>query len=90
MPWAPIGAVLFGLMVGWISYRTLRRKGSTAAIGDIAAVIGAVGGATVTTLFKSEDLFGLYAIGLTVGFFGYLIVNYILNPAETRGWLGGE
>jgi uncharacterized membrane protein YeaQ/YmgE (transglycosylase-associated protein family) len=91
MPWAPpIGAVLFGLVVGWVSYRTLRRKGSGAAISDIAAVIGAVGGATVTTLFKNEDLFGLYAIGLAVGFFAYLIVNYTMDPDGTRGWLGGE
>jgi uncharacterized membrane protein YeaQ/YmgE (transglycosylase-associated protein family) len=91
MPWAPpLGAALFGFVVGWVTYRTLRRKGSGAAISDIAAVIGAVGGATVTTLFKAEELFGLYAIGLAVGFFGYLIVNYLLDPGETKGWLGGE
>ena len=91
MPWAPpLGAVLFGLVVGWVTYRTLRRKGAGAAMGDIAAVIGAVGGATVTGLFKGEELFGLYAIGLAVGFFGYLLVSYRLSPEETKGWLGCE
>lgn len=66
-----IGAVCFGVVIGWITYRTLRRK-ANAGISDIASVIGAVGGATVTALFGSPILFGYYAIGLAIGFFGYL------------------
>src|SRR5262245_12582488 len=64
---AGIGALCFGLVVGWISYRTLRRREGAAALSDNAAVISAIGGASVTALFRSEILFGLYAIGLAIG-----------------------
>lgn len=70
-----VGAVAFGLVVGWITYRTLRRTATTASISDIAAVIGAVGGAAVTGLFTNPSLFGWYSIGLAVGFFVYIILG---------------
>ena len=66
-----VGAICFGVVVGWIVYRTLRRT-DKAAVSDIATVIGAVGGAAVTGLFDSSRLFGFYAIGLAAGFFLYL------------------
>jgi O-antigen/teichoic acid export membrane protein len=72
------GAVAFGLVIGWITYRTLRRSGESAGISDIAAVIGAVGGATVTGLFEAAA-FSAYAIGLAIGFFGYFIVGYFVD-----------
>jgi len=68
------GAVCFGLVIGWVTYRTLRRQ-QNAALSDIAGVIGAVGGAAVTKLFGSPELFAGYCIGLAVGFFLYLIVG---------------
>jgi len=69
-----IGALCFGLVIGWITYRTLRRRADSVALSDIATVIGAVGGAAVTGLFKDEVLFGAYCIGLAIGFFLYLII----------------
>jgi hypothetical protein len=79
-----IGAVCFGLVVGWVTYRTLRRI-DKAGVSDIASVIGAVGGAAVTGLF-SDELFGLYAIGLAIGFFAYLLLAVtVLKDVE---WLG--
>jgi hypothetical protein len=49
------------------------------AISDIATVIGAVGGAAVVSLFPTgEGLFSSYAIGLTIGFFGYFLIFMIL------------
>lgn len=75
-----LGAACFGLVIGWVTYRTLVKE-EKASIADIAAVIGAVGGATVTGMFKDETAFGLYCIGLAVGFFGFLIyVNIFKNP----------
>jgi hypothetical protein len=71
---AGIGASCFGLVVGWVTYRTLRRDGSGAHISDIAAVVGAVGGSTVTNVI-SKALFGWYSIGLAVGFFLYYILS---------------
>ena len=68
-----VGAWFFGLVIGWITYRTLRRSSETVAISDIATVIGAVGGAAVTGLFNKGHLFAWYSIGLAIGFFAYLI-----------------
>jgi uncharacterized membrane protein YeaQ/YmgE (transglycosylase-associated protein family) len=63
------GALVFGFVIGWVTYRTLRRANS-AGIGDIAAVIGAVGGAAVLELFPAQPrTFPWYAIGLAGGFF---------------------
>ena len=36
-----IAAALFGVVIGWVTYRTLRRNRGTAAISDIASVLGA-------------------------------------------------
>lgn len=80
------GAVCFGVVVGWVTYRTLRRSGDAVRLSDIASVIAAVGGAAVTTLFDSQALFGCYAIGLTGGFFGYLVLGHTLFKGST--WLG--
>jgi ABC-type Co2+ transport system permease subunit len=80
-----VGAFCFGLIIGWVTYRTLRRTGETVAVSNIASVVGAVGGAAVTGLFKGQ-LFGWYCIGLTVGFFGYLALAATLLKNVT--WLG--
>jgi hypothetical protein len=84
-----VGAICFGVVIGWITYRTLRRVDTT-SISDIASVIGAVGGAAVLAIFKRGDSFAWYAIGLAVGFFGYLIANLIADPRKTLGWMGSE
>lgn len=75
---ANIGAACFGLVIGWIVYRTLRRREGPAALSDISAVIGAIGGAGVTTVFANEAIFGLYCIGLAVGFFSYFVTGLLL------------
>ena len=41
-----VGATCFGIVVGYVTYRTLVRK-SDAAISDLAAVIAAIGGGVV-------------------------------------------
>ena len=76
------GALCFGLVIGWVTYRTLRRRSDASALSDISAVIAAVGGAAVTALFKSGSLFGAYCIGLAIGFFAYLILSLILYRKE--------
>jgi hypothetical protein len=87
------GAFCFGLVVGWITYRTLRRAQVT-GLGDIATVIGAVGGTAVLALFPGGTaLFGIYGIGLAVGFFGYLISALALasragQSATVYEWMG--
>jgi len=82
-----IGACLFGVIVGWVTYRTLRRQGETVALSNIASVIAAIGGGAVTALFNSPALFGWYSIGLFVGFFSYLIAGHS-KKFKDSGWLG--
>ncbi|MEI9994285.1 MAG: hypothetical protein WDM91_06810 [Rhizomicrobium sp.] len=80
-----LGALCFGVIVGWITYRTLRRQGETVALSNIASVIGAIGGAAVTALFRPE-IFSWYCIGLFAGFFGYLILGNTVF--KNTSWLG--
>jgi len=40
------GPYWFGVVIGYVTYRTLKHK-KDAGISDIAAVIGAIGGATI-------------------------------------------
>jgi uncharacterized membrane protein YfcA len=81
-----IGALCFGFVIGWVTYRTLRRTGETVAVSNIATVIGAVGGGAVAALY-SKELFAWYSIGLAIGFFMYLILgNTVLKNSP---WLGG-
>ena len=88
-----IGALCFGVVVGWIASRTLRRS-TPGGMYDIATVIGAVSGAAITGIYKpSTDSFGYYCIGLLVGFFAYLVLAIIFAWKEGKSvgdWLGSE
>jgi hypothetical protein len=67
------GAFWFGVVIGFITYRTLRHKTSS-GISDIAAVIGAVGGAAVLKLFPvGTDQFDNYARQLRWRFGGWVL-----------------
>jgi hypothetical protein len=84
-----VGAVLFGIVIGWITYRTLRRKEGASALSDIATVIGAIGGAAIVAIFKTEDLFAAYSIGLAIGFFAYLLISIAVYGKDQAGpWMG--
>jgi hypothetical protein len=84
-----IGALIFGVVIGWVTYRTLRRTAGNASISDLAAVIGAVGGGVVTGQFDDPDLFAWYSIGLGVGFFAYLLAMFaVLGKQETGKVMG--
>lgn len=84
-----VGAACFGVVAGWITYRTLRRTTDKAALSDIAAVLAAVGGGVVTGLFDAPDLFGAYSIGLAAGFFGYLLAAMARGgKKEVDEWMG--
>jgi hypothetical protein len=86
---AVIGAGFFGVVIGWVTYRTLRRREGAAQLSDIATVIGAVGGAAVTKLFEDPDLFGAYSIGLAIGFFVYLAIGLAVEGTESASkWMG--
>jgi len=81
-----VGALCFGLVVGWVTYRTLRRSSETVGLSNIASVIGAVGGAAVTAIFPNQELFGWYCVGLAIGFFSYLVLG--VTVFKDVDWLG--
>jgi uncharacterized membrane protein (DUF441 family) len=84
------GALCFGLVVGWVTYRTMKRMKEQAAISHIAAVIGAVGSGTVVQLFKSEEMFAAYAIGLAIGFFAYAGAAILRKEPNVLGGNSGQ
>ncbi|MFI9843931.1 hypothetical protein ACIHFD_43335 [Nonomuraea sp. NPDC051941] len=83
---AVLGAICFGLVIGWITYGTLRRRQGAAGLSDLAAVLAAVGGGAVTALVGTPEVFGAYAVGLAIGFFGYLVAATLMPDSK---WLGG-
>ncbi|MCX4735361.1 hypothetical protein [Streptomyces sp. NBC_01363] len=79
------GAWAFGVVIGWIAYRTLRRTTDGPRIADLVTVIAALGGGTVvSTQFAEPDLFAMYGIGLMVGFFAYLITGSLVDRAARK------
>lgn len=80
-----VGALAFGIVIGWATYGTLRRTQRT-GLTDLSTLIGAVAGAAVTSLFPAANgSFGAYCIGLALGFFYYL--NRATKPGAPD-WLG--
>jgi hypothetical protein len=81
------GAFLFGAVVGWVTYFTIRYSAKL-ALSDIATVIGAIGGAAVLGLFPAQSsLFAAYGIGLGIGFFTYVLI-LIIATVLTKGFAG--
>jgi hypothetical protein len=73
------GALGFGLVIGWFLYFVNRYRRSEASFTDITTVLGAVGGAAVTSLFPgSTALFGAYGVGLAIGFFSYFLILVVM------------
>lgn len=82
-----IGAGAFGVLIGWYAYFVNRYRTDAVRANDIVAMLSAIGGAAVLTLFPAKsDLFAAYGIGLVIGFFGYFAVLLILvSRAEAFG-----
>jgi hypothetical protein len=78
-----IGCVCFGLVIGFITYRTLVHTNDRARISDLAAVLATVGGGAVTALFpQGTDAFAWYAIGLAVGMAVYFGLSLWLRGRQ--------
>jgi len=74
---------LFGVVIGFITYRALARSPSS-AVSDISSVIAAISGAAVLTFLNvyAKGTFQPitpYCIGLFIGFFGYLFLALTLK-----------
>jgi hypothetical protein len=70
-----VGALCFGIIIGWQVYFINRYRTAAVDFGDLATVIGIVGGGAVLNLFPTQSpLFGAYGVGLALGYFGYFLV----------------
>jgi len=79
---AGLGAVCFGLIVGWMAYRILRNQSGAPWLSDLIALLGIIAGAVALAFFRNDAIFGWYAIGLIIGFFGYLATGVILHRKQ--------
>lgn len=82
-----LGAVLFGLLIGWLAYWILRLRAGAYVLSELLTLLGVLGGAAVMSLFKDDALFGWYAIGLVLGFVAYFAVGLLLyGKQELQPW----
>jgi hypothetical protein len=73
------GAFWFGIVIGYVTYRTLQHARAS-SVADIATVISAIGGGAVLALFPAAGVrFDQYAFGLAGGFFFYLFLSLVLG-----------
>ena len=79
---AGLGAILFGVLIGWLAYWILLLRAGAFALSELVAVLGVLGGGAVMSLFKDEALFGWYAVGLVLGFGGYLVASLLLHGKQ--------
>jgi hypothetical protein len=92
--WKIVGAMAFGLVIGWYVYYVNRYRKGDVQIGDITTIIGAIGGGAILALYdRGSDFFGAYAVGLAIGFFLYFLVLIILvgvsNNFDSDWWSSG-
>ena len=81
--WTGLGAFSLGLVIGWVVYRTLR-KSNQPSVSDLTTVVGVLGGASVTRLLATPDVFGVYCIGLLIGFLIYYVAGILLAKPTLR------
>lgn len=69
-----IGAASFGTVIGWIT-RYILAFAKNLTTNSLATIIGALGGAAITTLFGTKSwLFPSYSLGLGIGFFLHVLL----------------
>jgi hypothetical protein len=70
----------FGMVVGWITYYTMRKNTKPRTLADITVIVSALVGPAVMAVFPApvegtkQTMFGFYGIGLAIGFFLYYLL----------------
>jgi uncharacterized membrane protein YeaQ/YmgE (transglycosylase-associated protein family) len=78
------GSICFGMVIGWITYYTMRKNTKPRTLADITVIISALVGPAVLAVFPApiedtkQTMFGYYGIGLATGFFLYYIFFVVL------------
>jgi hypothetical protein len=78
-----IGSMCFGIVIGWITYYTMRKNTKPRELADITVILSALVGPAILAVFPAPEegkstMFGWYGIGLAIGFFLYLVFFIIL------------
>lgn len=82
-----LGALCFGLLVGWIVSRVLRQNVGLPWLQHLIALAGIIIGAAVLALFRDAVPFGWYALGLLLGFFAFVGLGVVLyGKQELQPW----
>ncbi|TDD18209.1 hypothetical protein [Nonomuraea diastatica] len=79
---AVLGAICFGIVIGWLTHTTQRHRQGAAGLADLAAVLAVVGGGAVTAVLGLPEAFGGYAVGLVIGFFGHLALVTLMPGSK--------
>jgi hypothetical protein len=78
------GSIGFGMVIGWITYYTMRKNTKERTLADITVIISALIGPAVLAVFPAptdasrQTMFGYYGIGLAIGFFLYYILFVLM------------
>jgi len=77
------GSIGFGMVIGWVTYYTMRKNTKERTLADITVIISALVGPAVLAVFPApqegkQTMFGYYGIGLAIGFFVYYILFMLL------------
>jgi hypothetical protein len=77
------GSIGFGMVIGWVTYYTMRKNTQERTLADITVILSALVGPAVLAVFPApqegkQTMFGYYGIGLAIGFFAYYIVFVLL------------
>jgi hypothetical protein len=90
LSWETAGALALGLVLGWNVYFVNRYRRGDVSFGDLATLLGVIGGAAVTLHFgNNNSLFGAYGVGLGIGFFTYfssLLAMVKVSPNFDSDW----
>ena len=78
-----VGSICFGVVIGWITYYTMRKNTQPRELADITVIISALAGPAILAVFPAPEdgkstMFGWYGIGLAIGFFLYLVFFILL------------
>lgn len=78
------GSLCLGMVLGWVTYYTMRKNTEPRALSDITVIISALLGPAILAVFPAptadttQTMFGFYGIGLAVGFFLYYAIFMLL------------
>jgi hypothetical protein len=77
------GSFGFGMVIGWVTYYTMRKNTKERTLADITVIISALIGPAVLAVFPAPaegkpTMFGYYGIGLAIGFFVYYILFVLM------------